>query len=252
MPRLRLLVLLLAPSSLLIAGCGASADVVATYKFGGGLRVIEASASGWGRIQDWRDGKPEEGYGLTTPQGQNLEVFRLQGRWIVADAKDRTDLMRAGMPRPKASPIEGRFFETGEEAVGQWTGTAYTMQSTSDNKRPRQCGSWSHFVVMHGAGLEVFGRVLRNNLRYATKDSDPSPCQVQAEDLMGKGVPIFVDDPTIILEKLERGKIDPARFRLPSRLLTRAELVVALKAAYPVSNDPPRITTIPPPKGPPR
>lgn len=242
----RLIVGSLAGVALLLAGCGASADVVATYRVGGGVRIVEAAASGWGRVEDRSGGAPLEEYELITPAGHILVVFRLNGRWHVADSHDRFAWRLRPPRRPKSPPPEGVFVSTGEEKVGAWSGTGYTMRAQGGTGRPTNCGSWTHIVVMHGPGLEAFGRVLRNNLRYALGGQGAPPCHFHAVDLIGQGVVLSLDDPPTTLERLDRRTIDPARFRLPSRLLTRAELFALLDAAYPEA--PPGPPMAPPPR----
>jgi hypothetical protein len=100
---------------------------------------------------------------------------------------------------------------------------------------------------MRASGFEAFGRAIRDSVLYPVKDRAPPACFVQAARLMGEGVPLLADDPMQTLETLERRKNDPARFRLPSRVLTRAELAAAYKMAYPGSNLPPVLTTPTPP-----
>ncbi|HEX8239870.1 MAG TPA: hypothetical protein VF574_09045 [Allosphingosinicella sp.] len=235
---------LIAALILLMAGCAAaSADVVATYETHVGRRVIEAAANGWGRIEEYPPGAAATPaiYTLTTPKGRNLRVMSHKGGWIVADWADYTAwLNRLWSPPGSTTPPSGRFVESGEEKIGAWTGTGYRMEG--------YCGAWRHFVVMRGPALETFGRVLRRNLLYAAKDRGPPDCERQAIDLMGEGVVLFVDDPEAKLAALEFRKIDPERFRLPSPVLSRAELF-ALLGADPAKSP---VMTTPRAPGPPR
>jgi hypothetical protein len=226
------------------AGCAAGADVVATYRYTIGHVRIEASATGWGRIESWSDGKRPDGFELVTPAGRNLHVFQLNGRWIVGNSADYTEwTLRNWHPR-QSLPPDGHFVKTGEEKIGAWTGTGYTMRTGKDDRLRGYCGSWSHLVVLSEPGLEGFGRVMSKNLRYANGREAPPPCYLQAVALMGKGVTLFVDDPQMQLETLERRRVDPARFRPPSRVLSRAELFALLNAAHP---DVPTTIVAPPP-----
>lgn len=248
MPRLRLFLRLAAPLALLLAGCGASADVVATYKVASNHLVIEVSASGWGRLQDWSDTAPARDYSLVTPKGRVIDIFDLKGRTIVADAADRFAMNHPGAPTPEPPRGGELFVESGQEKVGAWTGTGYRIK--------RGCGAWSHIVVLHAPGLEAFSRVVRDSVLYLARYRPPEACFVQALNLIGKGALLYADFPPQTLEKLEHRKIDPARFRPPSRILTRAELFAAFKEAYPGSKDPPIMTPWPPssvprPKAPP-
>ena len=179
-------------------------------------------------------------YTLTTPEGRNLVVTREKDGWMVADAIDhccgRSVLAAAEIPEPK-----GRFVESGAQKVGGWTGTGYRMSTGS-------CGAWTRFVVLREPGLEAFGRMLRRNLLHGAKERGAPACEIQAIELMGQGVLLWVDDPEVTLEKLERRSVDPARFRPPSRILSRAELFRRLGADSPGSpaivaptrRDPPR------------
>jgi|GEM_PF-6962987 len=227
----RLLVRLLAPSILLATSCAAPADVVATYRSTVGRRVIEVSDSGWGRIDEWPRGAsaPLDDYDLTTPDGRNLRIFRHKGRRIVADSRDYDSWRRRSwQPTAPGAPPRSRFVADGEQKVGGWTGTAY--RAVGDI-----CGSWSHFVVMRGPEFERFGRVVRRNLLYGAKDRPSPDCELQAIDLIGTGILLWVDDPEITLEALEVRRIDPRRFRLPARPLSRAALFALLGADQPTN-----------------
>lgn len=221
------LVRLLAPLILLVAGCGrAPGDIVATYKATNGTLIIEADEGGWGRIEQTYPGAPPlNNYTLITPQGRSLSVWLHQGRWIVADWQDRNAWNRQESgPPPSTSEPKGHFVEDGEEKVGEWRGTAYRMARGS-------CNSWSRFVVMRGTGLDTFGRVMRAS--YGPKNRGAPPCELQAVDLFGEGVLLWIDFPETILDKLEYREIDSGRFRLPSPLLSRSELFALMEAAKP-------------------
>lgn len=208
------------PLELLLAASGASGDVVATYDTGIGRRVMEASADGWFRSEDRplrHKGDPQI-YFLTNPQGERLRVFRREEQWVVAMEADYSawqNRLRAPSPDHQHKRM---FVATGAEKVGSWTGTAYRIQG--------QCRAWSRIVVMRGPGLRVLGRALRRDLlaAAATEAGPMLPCFRQAIDLIGEGVVLSVDDPPVKLETLELRKIDPIRFKLPSRPLSRAAL----------------------------
>lgn len=227
----RLLVRLLAPLILLVAGCGgASSDVVATYRTMNGITtVVEAGADGWGRMEQRGSGPPTplESYTLVTPEGRNLKVMLRQGRWIVAEFRDYDAWGKSDSRPPEPLPApKGRFVEDGEQKVGEWTGTAYRMTTQT-------CQDWGRFVVKREPGLEVFGRVMRGNLLYGAKDRRAPPCELQAIDRIGEGVLLWIDSPETKLEKLEFRKIDPERFRLPSQPLSRSALFALLDAGRP-------------------
>src|SRR3954464_9843872 len=176
------------PLTLCLVACSASADVEATYSTSFGTRLIEVGSSGWLRVEDRAIAArgADESYSLTSPEGRNFTVFRHGGKWIVAGSRDFTDwLNRAWHPMFHVDPPEGLFAPTGEERIGAWTGTAYKMKHA--------CGSWSHIVVMRGRGLDVFGKGLRRNFLAAAPAPLP-PCERQAIDLIGSGVPLFFDD----------------------------------------------------------
>lgn len=234
----RFLVRLAAPLLLLAAGCGsASADVVATYKTPIGSFVLEASESGWGRMEEQRPGAPRlDYYTVITPQGRNLRVMLHKGRWIVADWQDFHAWILGGS-RPPATPApKTHFVADGDQKVGQWTGTAY--RSTGES-----CRNWNRFVVMRGPGLEVLGKVFRANLVYGAEQRRAPPCELQAIDLIGQGVILWINDPETKLEKLESRKIDPGRFRLPSPPLSRSGLFALLSAGLPEKGAPTPVPT---------
>jgi hypothetical protein len=247
-----LLVRLLAPLILLVAGCGggdASGDVVATYKIAAATTlVVEASESGWGRMEQSGPGHPSplDNYTLVTPQGRNLRVMLHKGQWIVAEYADyHAYIQRDSGPPPITIPPKARFVEDGDQKVGEWTGTAYRVTEQS-------CHSWSRFVVMRGPGLEVFGRVMRSNLHYGAKDRHAPPCELQAIDLIGQGVMLWIDFPETKLEKLEYRKIGLGRFRLPAKPLSRSALFALLDAGRPKPGAPtpvPTVREISPPPG---
>lgn len=217
----------------LLTGCDASADVVATYDTLISQRVMEASTDGWFRVEDLRPAeKAPEVYFLTGPEGQHLRVFRHKGKWLVANAADFSAwLNRWPHPTPPTAPSRELFKATGEETVGVWKGVGYRIKGW--------CGAWTHIVVMRGKGLEVFGRALRRNLLAAAEERAPvPPCERQAIDLIGEGVVLFIDDPQVKLAKLEFRRIERARFKLPSKVLSRAELFALLGADLPAISAP--------------
>ncbi len=211
------------------AGCGAEpAGVVATYRTHAGQRVMEAGADGWGRIEDRGLAAAGEvgSYTLTTPEGRNLLVTRRKEGWVVADAVDQLIWeQRHRRPLTTDGP-RGRFVESGPHKVGAWTGTGYRMTEG-------YCGAWTRFAVLREPGLESFGKMLRRNLLYGARERRAPPCELQAIGLMAQGVVLWVDDPRVTLEKLERRPIDPARFRPLSRILGRAELFRLLDSGLP-------------------
>jgi hypothetical protein len=121
---------------------------------------------------------------------------------------------------------KGRFVEDGAQKVGEWTGTAYRMTGQS-------CQNWGRFVVKRGPGLEAFDRVMRSSLLYGAQERRPPPCELQAIDLIGAGVLLWIDFPETRIEKLEIRKIDPDRFRLPSQVLSRSALFEILESGRP-------------------
>lgn len=225
------------------AGCGAEPEgVVATYRTWAGQRTIEAGADGWGRFEDRGRGQTSEidRYTLTTPEGRNLVVTRRKDGWIVADAVDQLAWDHRNWPPPAASEPKGRFVESGPHKVGAWTGRSYRMSEG-------YCGSWTRFAVLHERGLEAFGRMFRRSMLHGAAERRAPPCELQAIELMAQGVVLWVDDPEVTLEKLERRTIDPARFRLPSKILSRDELFRLLDSDLPKGRTdlPPTMTELP-------
>lgn len=239
---------LCAPLTLLAPGCGASADIVATYKTTAGTMVIEASEDGWGRLEQKSSGTPAslDNYTIVSPQGANLRVMLHKGRWIVADWRDYQAWIQRDSPAPEiSSPPKSRFVEDGEQKVGRWSGTAYRSQGQS-------CHNWNRFVVMRGPGLDRFGRVMRSNLVHGAKDRQAPPCELQAIDLIGQGVMLWIDFPETTLEQLESRNIDPGRFRLPAEPLSRSALFALLDAGRPKQGAPasrPTVRETRPPRG---
>lgn len=227
LPLARLLAPLLLPFA---AGCEGSepADVVATYKTFMGHRVIEAGANGWGRVEERIEGGPTElrPYTLTTPDGRNLVVTHRREGWVVADAVDHMAWARRNSPPPAATEPKGRFVESGPQQVGAWTGTGYRMSTG-------YCGAWTRIVVMHEPAFETLSRMVRRSLLYGARERAAPACELQAIELIGKGVLLSMDDPQMTLEKIERRPIDPARFRPPSPILSRAELFRLLDSGLP-------------------
>jgi hypothetical protein len=233
------------PAALLLclaAGCGSEpADVVATYRTHVGQRIVEAGANGWGRVEERGRGDSElGGYTLTTPEGRNLVVTRRKEGWVVADAVDHMMWAQRDYPPPASPEPEGRFVESGPHQVGAWTGTGYRMSAG-------YCGSWTRFAVLREPGLETFGRMLRRSLLHGARERRAPACELQAIELMGQGVVLWVDDPEMTLEKIERRSIDPGRFRPPSRTLSRDELFRLLDSNLPKGggNLPPTMSELP-------
>lgn len=226
-PLARLLtLLLLLPCA---AACGSEpADVVATYRTFVGHRIIEAGANGWGRVEERIRGGASElnPYTLTTPDGRNLVVTHGREGWIVADSVDRMAWERRRGPAPVRTEPRGRFVESGPQKIGAWTGTGYRMSEG-------YCGAWTRFVVMRDPGFEALSRMMRRSLLHGAKERSAPACELQAIELMGQGIVLWVDDPEMILEKLERRRVDPARFRPPSPILSRAELFRLLDSSLP-------------------
>lgn len=229
---------------LLASGCDASvdasADVVATYKTSISTMVVEASESGWGRLEHRASGDPAApgSYTIVSPQGDNYRVMLHKGRWIVADWHDYNAWVHRDARRPDAGPSpKTRFVEDGEQKVGQWKGTAYRAEGQG-------CDNWSRFVVMRGPGHEVLGRVFRANLVHGAKDRQAPPCELQAIDLMGQGVLLWIDYPEAQLEKLESRQLDPGRFRLPAKPLSRPALFALLDSGRPKPGAPTPVPTV--------
>ena len=198
--------------------CGAApADVSVTYRTSRGSRVtIEASSNGWGRVEEVGTSTQPVSYGLVTPDGRNLTVFRHGSRWVVADAADYSGWpARPNEPASSSSPQKHQFVAAGEEQIGSWRGQAYQIRPT--------CGSRSSFVVMRGGGYEALENVLRKNLTYgATKAPGMPKCEFQAIKYMTDGLLLRADE--MVLESVRRGKIDASRFKPPAPLLSRKAL----------------------------
>jgi hypothetical protein len=207
------------PPAPLWAASAGGADVVATYRVGNAYDEIdEASADGWLRI-DYRfdNGEYFPSYVVGTPDQRFFRVFKRDGRWFAADVRDYGAWMRRqiGAEIIHAKPTLELFEKAGEEKVGAWTGTAYTIA--------HGCGRWRHLVVMHGNGGEVLGRALRASFWSAIKQKQhPNPCELQALDLIASGTLLRLEEQ--VLSKLETRRLDRARFRLPGPVLTREQL----------------------------
>ena len=239
----------------LLGSCGcesavrpSTTDIVATFAYGaswgppGADVVVEVAPNGVGRIgmRPYGSKALTESYGLVTAQGQNLDVRRRNGVWLVADAIDYSNyLRRGGSPRTPPSLSNGSFRAMGTERVGKWTGTHYVL-----SEKPHAYEGPSDIVVMTNTKFARLGRVLGANYLYSMRGLpfEPPKHIRQMADLFALGVPLRVGDMTI--KELETRKSDASRFRPPSQLLSKDELYRVLDADRPKG---PPIVTVPKP-----
>lgn len=239
-------------SMLVASACHSATGIVATYrKWGNMMLTVEVDDRGYGRMAEYLSGgKPSaDNYSLVMPGGRTITVMRRKavlGReggegWLVMDSLDYRDWLERRR-RPLSSTIEqGPFREVGEARIGQWTGTRYVL-----TVRPGTSAEYGELVVLRRPDLVPLGRLLAENSLNGWRGHGMARIPAHQREmarLMAQGAPLKVGD-YFTLVSLERRRVDPARFRLPARLLTRAELFRVLEPT-PTSNKPPQFVDPP-------
>ncbi len=244
----------LAIAMLLIStACHSATGIVATYRKWDNILTVEVDERGYGRLEERAEGAvgPATGYALVMPGGRTIMVMRRRALvggtwagegWVVVDSLDRAAWLARWNRSPAPSLEEqGPFREAGETRVGQYIGTHYVL-----DVRPYTWVENKELVVLRRRDLVPLGRLLAENSLNAWKAYGMVRIPAYLRDmarLMAEGAPLKVGD-NFTLISLEQRRVDRARLRPPSRVLTRAELFRLLEAR-PNSNKPPQLIEVP-------
>jgi hypothetical protein len=243
----------LATASILVAtACQSATGIVATYrKWGNMALTVEVDERGYGRMQEHLSGEKPSGdnYSLVLPGGRTITIMSrkaLLGGWageglVVMDALDYSAWLERGHRSTPCVGEQGPFREAGETRIGQWTGTRYVL-----TVRPWTSVEYRELIILRRPDLAPLGRLLAENYLNSWKRYGMVRIPAYQRDmarLMAQGAPLKLGD-NFTLISVERKRLDPARFRLPSRPLSRAELF-RLLSPRPTSNKPPQIVIQP-------
>jgi hypothetical protein len=205
---------------LLLAGLpvAARADMKATYLQASLFEtmIVEVADNGDSRLQfsgqSWR---------LQFVGGQGYAVYELlQGVQVVRLA----DLRRLRIERWRGPPdtaiLEGvRLVQRGTASVAGYRGTAYLIQRPEDAEPL----PGPMLVVSEDPALAALGRPIAAQMDFVILSSRLAgatipPLALAIREALGSGTPwSFLD---MELQNIDRGPIDPARFRLPAPPVT--------------------------------